>query len=279
MVCIGLGLALVIHAAEEAPPVPRAAEGQKEFEAITQQYENARGEFFRAYEAAKTDEDRARLSYPEPQAYAGRFLALAKKYPKDPAAVDALVWIVTNVNPGPDYDRALGLLTTDYLTSDKLGPVCETLVYRQTQDSEKLLRTLCEKGGSRSVQGQATFCLGRFLLDKSQLAARAKKQDSKATDAERFYGEEYATHLRQSDPAALTAEAEKLLNEVVEKFGDLKPNDRTLAESAQAELFELHYLAIGKVAPDIEGEDVDGRNFKLSEYRGKVVVIDFWGDW
>jgi cytochrome oxidase Cu insertion factor (SCO1/SenC/PrrC family) len=36
---------------------------------------------------------------------------------------------------------------------------------------------------------------------------------------------------------------------------------------------------IGKVAPDIEGVDVDGKKFKLSDYRGKVVVLDFWGDW
>jgi cytochrome oxidase Cu insertion factor (SCO1/SenC/PrrC family) len=39
------------------------------------------------------------------------------------------------------------------------------------------------------------------------------------------------------------------------------------------------HLAIGKVAPEIEGKDVDGKKFKLSEYRGKVVVLDFWGDW
>ena len=32
-------------------------------------------------------------------------------------------------------------------------------------------------------------------------------------------------------------------------------------------------------APEIEGEDVDGKKFKLSDYRGKVVMIDFWGDW
>ena len=38
-------------------------------------------------------------------------------------------------------------------------------------------------------------------------------------------------------------------------------------------------LDIGKEVPEIEGEDVDGVNFKLSDYRGKVVVLDFWGDW
>jgi hypothetical protein len=38
-------------------------------------------------------------------------------------------------------------------------------------------------------------------------------------------------------------------------------------------------LEIGKAAPDIQGKDVNGKSFKLSEYRGKVVVLDFWGDW
>jgi len=38
-------------------------------------------------------------------------------------------------------------------------------------------------------------------------------------------------------------------------------------------------LEPGKLAPDIEGEDIDGQKFKLSEYRGKVVLLDFWGHW
>ena len=48
---------------------------------------------------------------------------------------------------------------------------------------------------------------------------------------------------------------------------------------AEGYLFEARHLAIGKVAPDIQGEDIDGKKFKLSDYRGKVVVIDFWGNW
>jgi peroxiredoxin len=33
------------------------------------------------------------------------------------------------------------------------------------------------------------------------------------------------------------------------------------------------------VAPDIEGEDQDGVRFKLSDYRGKVVLLDFWSEY
>src|SRR5262249_24220295 len=38
-------------------------------------------------------------------------------------------------------------------------------------------------------------------------------------------------------------------------------------------------LTIGKVAPDIVGEDLDGTPLKLSDYRGKVVLLVFSGDW
>jgi peroxiredoxin len=36
---------------------------------------------------------------------------------------------------------------------------------------------------------------------------------------------------------------------------------------------------IGNLAPDVVGEDVDGKPIRLSDYRGKVVLIDFWGTW
>jgi cytochrome oxidase Cu insertion factor (SCO1/SenC/PrrC family) len=36
---------------------------------------------------------------------------------------------------------------------------------------------------------------------------------------------------------------------------------------------------IGQAAPEITGKDIDNKPMKLSEFRGKVVVLDFWGFW
>jgi peroxiredoxin len=41
----------------------------------------------------------------------------------------------------------------------------------------------------------------------------------------------------------------------------------------------LATLLPGKVAPDIVGKDLDGNPFKLSDYRGKVVVLRFSAEW
>ncbi|MER8185552.1 TlpA disulfide reductase family protein [Kitasatospora sp. NPDC094015] len=37
--------------------------------------------------------------------------------------------------------------------------------------------------------------------------------------------------------------------------------------------------SVRKGAPDISGVGLDGGNLKLSDYRGKVVVLNIWGSW
>ena len=75
----------------------------------------------------------------------------------------------------------------------------------------------------------------------------------------------------------LNAEQEKRL---VDHLENLK-QDASEADLAgiDTRIFQVQNLTIGKIAPDIVGEDLDEVPFKLSDYRGKVVVIDFWGDW
>ena len=36
---------------------------------------------------------------------------------------------------------------------------------------------------------------------------------------------------------------------------------------------------IGSVAPDISGIEVDGKKMSLSDFKGKVVLVDFWATW
>ncbi len=75
------------------------------------------------------------------------------------------------------------------------------------------------------------------------------------------------------------AQRRALLETVRDKYGDVARWSSTLGKAARGELFELEHLQIGMVAPDIQGDDLDGVDFKLSEYRCKVVFLDFWGDW
>jgi hypothetical protein len=40
---------------------------------------------------------------------------------------------------------------------------------------------------------------------------------------------------------------------------------------------EKKRLPVGKI--DIAGRDLDGKSFSLSDYRGNVVMLVFWGEW
>jgi cytochrome oxidase Cu insertion factor (SCO1/SenC/PrrC family) len=38
-------------------------------------------------------------------------------------------------------------------------------------------------------------------------------------------------------------------------------------------------MKVGQTAPEIKGTDVHGKAIKLSDFKGKIVVLDFFGDW
>lgn len=58
-----------------------------------------------------------------------------------------------------------------------------------------------------------------------------------------------------------------------------KVSDERLRSQLEGAVDLREKLADGAVAPDIEGIDIDGVAFKLSDYKGKIIFLDFWGDW
>jgi cytochrome oxidase Cu insertion factor (SCO1/SenC/PrrC family) len=54
--------------------------------------------------------------------------------------------------------------------------------------------------------------------------------------------------------------------------------DGTVGRKAKNELFDQRYLSIHGAAPEVKGTDQDGKHFKLSDYKGKVVLLDFWSE-
>ncbi len=281
--------------AEKPEDQPNTATPKAEYDALVKEYQDAQQEFFKQYRTAKTQEERDKLykeKYPNPDKFAERFLKLAQKYEKQPVAADAMIWVLeNNRSSGPDAEKKTAkiveALIADHIQHNRIGEVCQRLVYSPSPLAEKLIRAVIEKNTDRTVVAQATFSLGQYLKNRAELVQQVKTDGDRRKQVEQFYGKEFVEQLRAREPAKLTKEAEDLFQRIIDKYGDLKryPNlpgeyaKITLAKSAAGELFEMRNLAIGKPAPDVEGEDIDGKKFKLSEYRGKVVVIDFWGHW
>jgi len=94
---------------------------------------------------------------------------------------------------------------------------------------------------------------------------------------EGLYGKDYLDTLRKQDRTRAIAGVEAVFEQAAGKYGDVElPFGGTVGENAQTELFAIRHLAVGKEAAEIEGPDQNGMNFKLSDYRGKVVLLYFW---
>jgi RNA polymerase sigma factor (sigma-70 family) len=275
------------EAAKATPPEKKPATPAGEYQALLQEYGNGLSEFGKAFSKAKADAERKKLDQElrlKLAAYADRALALARKYPKDPAAVDALSLVVQlSLGPGAEEAKrkavALDLLLRDYLQSDKLPSAFALLTHLPSQASEDFLRAALAKSPSGSVQGQACYHLAACLQIQADTVLLLKQQPDLAKKAEKMWGTDLLKELQGRDATQLGKEAEQLYERVRKEYRDVPNGTNTLGNLADSALFALRHLAIGKPAPEIEGEDIDGKPLRLSDYRGKVVVLDFWGHW
>ena len=279
-VVVCLTLALAGGAGPEQPP-------EAEYRTLLDAYQKAGGG------SAPSDEDRMKLIarvYRERSRVALELVELAERHPRDPVAVKALgqaVWQV-NTNPwpveivgeDPARARALSLLERDHIRSDSLGPVCERLSWGFCREYETFLRAVHEKSPHETVRGQACLALARFLKGRSQRLHLIEGNAELGREFEGLFGKEYLEDLKRRDRSRAEKEAEALLEQAVERYAGVKLSDgATVGEKARSELSEMRDLGPGKAAPEIEGEDQDGKQFKLGDYRGKVVLLDFWSEY
>jgi hypothetical protein len=373
-----------------AAPVLAARDGlspAEQVKALEAEYKEAADAYLKAMRGAKTPEEREQVvrdKSPQPDKFAARFMEIAEKNPKDPAAVDALIIVVTYARGGQVRERAVNQLFENHLADAKLaraiqglrfasdkasmkllmaileknpgreiqaqacaalaqafknraaqirrwkdnpdlvktsegtlgkeyvesllkeGPegsvkesakyydllaekygdakqtaaAIEQLGYSQDKASETLLHKFLDKGKSRAVQGQACFALAQCLKRQADTARQLREKPDLAKNYESMLGKDGVEELLKVDPDKLTKESEKLFERVVKEFADLPhPRQETIGKVAENVLFKMRNLVAGKPAPEIEAEDVDGKPMKLSDYRGKVVLLDFWGNW
>lgn len=90
--------------------------------------------------------------------------------------------------------------------------------------------------------------------------------------------------LVQSTEAMRQPEAKALYEEFLAEFsGDVDYHaagiERMYREQAQRELETIRSHGLGKLAPQTVGMGIDGQPMSLADYRGKVVLVSFWGTW
>ena len=228
-------------------------------------------------------------------------MKLAEKNPKDPIALEALLQVVRVVNAvdsliqvawemnktafpagGKDNSggRAVALLLRDHVRNDKLGPVCERMPFGIRKEYETFLKTVLQTNPHKDVQALACLALAQFLNNRLHKLDLLKDRPDLAKRYEGLFGKDHFEALQRQDRDKTCKEVEAFFEKAAETYGGVKlPFGGTVGEKAKAELHEIRHLSVGKQAQDIEGEDQDGKRFKLSDYRGKVVLLYFWSEY
>jgi thiol-disulfide isomerase/thioredoxin len=237
-------------------------------------------------------------------ALAPRLLAFADANPGAPESVDALLRIVALQRTGrisdqslfPVFTRSLDILARDHLEDEKVVRECFAQVMYGALNMEPYFQALLATSRDRDLLGRACLALAHCQESRLRLAARPffdHPEDHPERAAAEAYLQsrrdpEWIEYVRTTDTGALLAETESLLERVVNEFGDLprsprwanvKADGQTLGEVARRRLEAMRSVGVGNVAPEIEGKDTDGKPMRLSDHRGKVVVLVFWATW
>jgi RNA polymerase sigma factor (sigma-70 family) len=175
-----------------------------------------------------------------------RYAKLARKLidedSADEVGCDALVFCLANLRyAGYAADPGLfQLLVEHHAASEKIAPVLRSA-------PSDFLREVTAKSPHAKVRLWASYHLAENLYE----AGKAKEAEALLEAVSR------------------DEQAKKVSGYVM----------GNLADTANRKLFEVRRLNIGQEIPEIEGPDLDGNPMKLSDSRGKVTLLVFWGIW
>jgi hypothetical protein len=261
---LALGLFAALGFAQAAKPAPPAStqsqkplSAQQKLDAIIERYEKAEKDWEKAMNDAKTQEESEALDEKRPgNDFLDEIEVVAKEAKGTEVAAKAwskYATIAAGLGNVKQVATAVDVLVNDHITSPLLTDVPNMLAnprVAKPEKAEEMLRRMIEKSPDKGVQASAMLVLGSRLM-----------------------GGKKAAPERVAEGRAML---EKLQNEYV---GVKSTRGPEYAEIACGKLFELDNLQIGKAPPSFDVTDENGVKFKLSDYKGKVVVIDFWGIW
>jgi hypothetical protein len=241
------------------------ADAEKEVQDLLAGYRSAVDAWIAPFKNAGSDEERTKLpplrSEDDPAlAYLPKLQALAERAKGTEPALTALLWIVergANVQRGgPEAaEKAIAEIAARHAASPRLERICERLQHLRYRVPRvavlRALRTVLEKTPDKAVKGAAILSVA--AIESGEWPPEDESEDG---DAE----------AKEWD------EAGALLAQAVKECAGTR-----WADLAAGLIRERERLQIGMTAPDFEAVDVDGKKFRLSDYRGRVVVLDFWG--
>lgn len=244
--------ARVTDTATADDPVAAAfVELEDEYDEAYSEYRRAASEASKAYRKARESDPSAKYEGPRPidPDFYPRFDRLASA-----GSHGAKVWCLMHYHPA---------LTNEAKSRDFTRRALEVMTLPDA-DLSPLPRVIAGKNGRLLEETQCHDLLGVLETIAPTKAVAAEAAYTSASMLAPYRG-----GTEEQVAAQLAA-----YRNVTSKYPDTKSGKR-----AGGQVFKAENLQIGMIAPDIVGKDVDGNAMKLSDFRGKVTVIDFWGFW
>ncbi len=282
-------LSATASAEEQPTPAQRYRQHIKDYNIVS-----------REIRRSKTVEDRKAVARRFDE-FSKKFLDIADEHHKDPialttirSAVQAIISTDSRAQNIAEFhsgtlvagssddssQRVVKLLLRDHLKSNKLAPICDRMRFGYRPEFEPFLVAAIKENPHRDVHGLAQLALAQLLHNQLRLMDLASDRLDLAKRYGTIYGRGYIDRLQRIGRDQLVKRIETAYEAAV-KFDDVTniPFKTSVAEKAKSELCELRHLSKGKLAPEIQGQDQDGRLFKLTDYRGKVVLLYFWQEY
>ena len=242
---------------------------------IRKEFRKINSKFAESIEEAETEDEKAKLEKEKSEAHAKlaeKAVSLSRVLDEERLEIKMLAYL-TRMGKGEARDIAAKTLAIDHIESRFMGEWVESIAQFRTPfpHVEKWLRFIQSKSPVKKVRGMATYALLRHM----QKLAGSSKQRSAIAKA---IGEEGPDYLASRPKQKCDEAVEWLAKTIIDEYPSAKIGDARAIKMAKS-IMVAKRLAIGKIVPEIEGKDLDGVTFRLSDYRGKVVVLDFWGDW
>ncbi len=273
LLCAAL-LAPAAFADDKKPTDAAPGKAAEEFQALQKEQQAAMQKYqalVKKLRAAKDDDARTELEKQRQDMvgelrkadFGGRFLAIAEKNPTSDVAVEAIAQAMQNSRgPGDKtFDQAIQLLQKSYVKSAGLKPVLKMVAYSGDDSGEQFVRDVIEKNPDRVTRARAAQAMLDVTEDTIEFAKQLKEEKELREQVELKRGKEFVQKaIDKGDKAhADRRELEKL---IASKYRDIIPD-----------------LSVGQKAPEVVSKDINGKTVKLSDLKGKVVVLDFWATW
>lgn len=219
-------------------------------------------------------------------------IQLVEEQPDAPFALEALTQVVTQEYWLDNYSahagwggkspqaRAIALLLRDHLENAALAETCKRVHFGFREECGTFLRAVLEKNPHHAMQGLACLRLAQFLRGRQEKLELLKGRQALSERYDQLFGKDYMATLKAKPGGDVTREVESLYERAITEFAGVDvPSGTSVGETAGRELFEMRHLAIGKKAPEISGLDQNGDALRLSDYRGKAVLLYFWTEY